>query len=278
MMSLGVLDLIHERRDMEDFLMRFPGRLPGDLVSLMRASYDWRTLKDCETGEIYVGEAEALYVRLVFAAAKLGLKRTFLKTGTLLGRRVLWNPEMVNLSVEELLERGLGSSKYASAAMLWSENPVLPENAPFKLKVTYDAVMIWREARKKGLCWPHRFDDTLIKQHVAFLDMLEEKEDQFVLEQEEDYCFGRAFDRTDPEDALRRGWGNLRHHESDRLEEMEEMLFAYESGEPIDSHDHRVVQAVVMKALVDDKPITVLYPDAVCKSWPGFWLALPICK
>jgi len=93
---------------------------------------------------------------------------------------------------------------------------------------------------------------------------------KFIPEQAEDYCFARAFNIIDSSEGEKR-WPSLRTHESDRIVEMDEALSALEEGKEIKSKDHRVVQAIVMKAFTEGKEVKILSKNAVDKSWPQFW-------
>ena len=66
-------------------------------------------------------------------------------------------------------------------------------------------------------------------------------------------------------------WPNLRGHESNRLEEMEIMIEKAQQGLEIDSKDHRVIQAIAMKQIIEGKQIEVNDVAVVNKSWPQFW-------
>jgi len=92
----------------------------------------------------------------------------------------------------------------------------------------------------------------------------------FIPEHSEDYCFARAFGYMKREEGEAR-WPKLRGHESDRLEGMEQSILQAKSGEQIDSRDHRVVQAMAMWGLVNNKKLNFAYPEAVNKTWPKFW-------
>lgn len=52
---------------------------------------------------------------------------------------------------------------------------------------------------------------------------------------------------------------------------MEKELANYSAGRPILSKDHRVVQAIAMKAKTDGKGAGFKYPEAADKTWPQFW-------
>jgi 5-enolpyruvylshikimate-3-phosphate synthase len=59
---------------------------------------------------------------------------------------------------------------------------------------------------------------------------------------------------------------------------MEEQLGKYEREEEIDSKDHRVVQAIAMKALADKHEIKVKHKEVVAKTWQQFWDFMDYCK
>lgn len=66
-------------------------------------------------------------------------------------------------------------------------------------------------------------------------------------------------------------WLSLKGHESDRIKEMEKELANYDKGKAVLSKDHRVVQAIAMKSVAENKKATFKYPESVNKTWPLFW-------
>ena len=66
-------------------------------------------------------------------------------------------------------------------------------------------------------------------------------------------------------------WPNLQGHESNRIEAMEKELKNIEHKKPVTSRDHRVVEALAMKAAVEGKAIQFEHSEVVAKSWPQFW-------
>ena len=52
---------------------------------------------------------------------------------------------------------------------------------------------------------------------------------------------------------------------------MEKALDDADNGREISSRDHRVVQAVAMRAKIKGQNIKLKYPTVVNKSWPQFW-------
>ena len=265
---MGVLDLLNDRvEDSKVFLRGRLSTLGEDLGALEQALHDFAY------GDfVFVGESATLYRFLKFASWKLGQDKKFVKAGTLNDRKICDNPGIVNYSLQELLKLDNGTSQWASAAVLAGSDEVV-ENPPFKLRLTYEAVRHWRAQRANGLMWVPRYDQTILKQAVAFLNMLHGNNSAFVPEQAEDYCFARAFGFMTKEEGEKR-WPSLRGHESDRIEEMEMVLRHADEGYEIGSKDHRVVQAYTMLQKVKKKRIEIVNRGVVSKSWPQFWTFL----
>jgi hypothetical protein len=125
--------------------------------------------------------------------------------------------------------------------------------------------------------WEVRYDETILRQATAFLELLKIGKTIFVPQQAEDYCFARAFGFIRKEDGESR-WPNLRGHESNRLEEMEKVLVDADLGEEINSTDHRVLQAIAMRQKYKNRKIRIKHPIAVTKGWPQFWQFLGDAK
>lgn len=260
---MGVLDLLNGYEDSIQFIKE-QEQLGDDLKALYKASLAWKS-----DGPIDVGKSGTLYRFLRFASWKLGLDKEFILHGSLKQREICDNPEIVNYSLDELLKLDNGTSQWASASILFGSKERIP-NPPYKLRLSYEAVSYWKEQRKKGQCWEPRYDETILRQAITFLELLKKGETSFIPQQPEDYCFARAFGLITKEGGESR-WSSLRGHESNRITEMERVLYDTGLGKEIDSTDHRVVQAIAMLQKVKGKDIKVKHPEAVKKSWPQFW-------
>ena len=257
---MGVLDLINDNDKTVKFL-EGQENLGDDLKALLRALKSWGG------SEVDVGESGTLYRFLKFASWKLGLNKKFILRGTLVGRDICDNPEIVNWPLKKLLELDNRTSQWASAAVLFGNKEVI-ENPPFKLGLSYEAVKAWNKD------WKPRYDRTILKQAITFLKLLKGKKNVgFILKQAESYCFARVFGFANKEIGEKL-FPNLHGHESDRILEMEEQL----KSSKISSKDHRVVQAIAMYQKLNGKSNDILYPSCVSKSWPQFWKFLEECQ
>jgi len=259
---MGVLDLLNNYEDTIKFLEQ--KELNDDLQVLYRALIAWKSGKTID-----VGESGTIYRFLRFASWKLGVKKVFILQGTLRNRKICNNSKIVNYSQKELLKLDNGTSQWASAAVLLGDAERL-DNPPYKLRLTYKAVEHWKNQRAKGSCWKPRYDETILRQAEAFLELLKTRKISFAPRQAEDYCFARAFEIIGKEEGESR-WPSLHSHESDRIEEMEKMLSYVDQGIEIDSVDHRIIQAVAMRQKFKGKNIKIKNPKYVNKSWPQFW-------
>ncbi len=260
---MGILDLVNGRTDIINFLDE-QSQLGDDLEALKNVAKIWGGDEPVD-----VGESGTLYRLLQFASWKLGLNKKFIKRGTLNDRKINSDPSIVNLNTQQLLELDNGTSQWATAAVLLGNPERLP-NPPYKLKLTYDAVADWHAKRQQGRMWSIRHDATIKAQADAFIQLSRGAGVVFKPEQAEDYCFARVFGFISKEEGELR-WPSLKGHESNRIEEMETVIAQAEQGLPIESRDHRVVQAMAMWGAVNNKPITFTHPESVNKSWPQFW-------
>lgn len=250
---MGVLDLINHNDKTIKFL-ESQENLSDDLKSLLRVLKSWNNEK------VDVGESGTLYRFLKFISWKLGLNKKFILNGTLKERNICDNEKIVGWSQKELLKLDNGTSQWASAAVLLGDKERL-EDAPFKLRLTYEAVDNWCKD------WEPRYDKTILKQVNTFIKLLKNKKNVgFILKQAESYCFARVFGFVNKEIGEKL-FPNLKGHESNRLLEMEEQL----KKDIVDSKDHRVVQAIAMFSKIKGKKIKFLYPECVSKSWSQFW-------
>jgi len=249
---MGILDLINHNDKTIKFL-ESQENLSDDLKSLLRVLKSWNN------EEVDVGESGTLYRFLKFISWKSGLNKKFILNGTLKERNICDNKKIVDWSQKELLKLDNGTSQWASAAVLLGDKERL-EDAPFKLRLTYEAVDNWCKD------WEPRYDKTILKQANTFLKLFKKENVGFILKQAESYCFARVFGFVNKEIGEKL-FPNLKGHESNRLLEMEEQL----KKDVVDSKDHRVVQAIAMFSKIKGRKIKFLYPECVSKSWPQFW-------
>ncbi len=259
LIRLGVLDIINGRDQIIRVLERAPARsLGSDLEALLRAARFWHI-----GTEIDVGESGTLYRFLMFANWKFGMGVHFKTKGTLQERKLTVDDSVIGMSVKDLLKLDSHTSQWASAAVLFTDTPRPPGTLPYHLEMTFKAKEHWNERIDNGLDWLPRRDATILRQAHAYKFYCDSGVMEFTPIQAEDYCFARAFGLMTASDGEAR-WPSLRQHESDRIAEMERLLVA----DAIDSHDHRVVQALAMLGV---KKSRFSDPACVAKTWPQFW-------
>lgn len=261
---MGLLDLIHGRTQIAEFLQIEHANLSDDLLALERTLESWDNDQPID-----VGESGTLYRLLQFTAWKQGTHRQFIKHGTLRDRPIASDPSIVHKSQETLLSLDNQTSQWASAAALNGDTERVA-HPPYKLALTYLAIDHWRAQINRGHNWIPRRDETIRAQADAFVQAREGKPLTFSPQQAEDYCFARAFKLMAPDEGKRR-WPALVGHESNRIKEMETQLQQANSGKPITSRDHRVVQAIAMFGAIANDPLDFMCPECVRKSWPQFW-------
>ena len=259
MIRMGILDILNGYNDIVDRLNSHSD-LGGDMNALKAVAEQWNG-----NAPLNVGESATLYRMVRFALWKMGSQREIIREGTLKNRNICDNPDIVNWSLQDLLKLDNGTSQWASAAVLMG-NKEKTNTIPYKLNTTYQALEHWNEQRKRKLCWAEKHDDTILNQAIAYLDYRKEEKIDFIPSQAEDYCFARAFGLITKEEGEKR-WSSLKGHETNRIDEMERAIKIAKKG-IIDSKDHRVVQALVMKY---NGKIQVVNKSVVNKSWPKFW-------
>lgn len=261
---MGILDLFYVRQQILLFLNE-QEHLGNDLRCLKDVIINWET-----DLPIDVGESATLYRFLRVLTWTLGLEKKFVKRGTLLTRPITDDPDIRHWPQEKLLELDGGTSQWASAVALFGDGRRIT-NPPYKLQVTYDAINHWFGCCTSGKPWEPRVDQTILKQAQAYIRMLNGEPHGFVPEQAEDFCFAYAFGIMTAEEGLAR-WPSLTGHESNRTEKMPEVMVEAESGSVITSLDHRVIQAVLLRQIVEKKNVRISSGSllSVKKSWPLF--------
>ncbi len=268
----GVLDLAHGFKDIENFLDKQDiSELGGDVRALQRVVQTWNTGVPLD-----VGESGTLLRYLKFANWFLGLNKEFKLEGTLLERRISNDPDIINWDLKKLQTLDGGTTQWASAAILFRPLPEIEKELKdlkeikYFLQMTLGAKKHWEEKRKEGKVWESRPDEILTKQAEYFLNIMNTKPATFSPTNPDDYCFARVFRLISTEEGKKR-WPEASEHESNRFDEMEKVIAQASKGEPIDSKDHRVVQAMAIWGAVNKKKLTFTHPEAVNKTWPQFW-------
>lgn len=267
---VGVLDIISGFTDIENFI---DGQKDAneDVLAIKNASEAWRNNK-----LINVGESATLYRLLRFASWKLNLNKKFIKEGSLKLRKINNDRNIVKFSQTKLLKLDNETTQWATAAVICGDEERLT-NPPLKLKETYDAVEHWHTRRKNGLCWESKYDVTIERQANAFLNLLQNIEVAYKPLCSDDYCFARVFNFINKENGAKL-WPSLIGHETNRIEEMENAITIAEETGYVNSKDHRVVQALAMWSVVNNKKLIFKNPDSVNKSWPKFWVFMTQVK
>lgn len=226
---------------------------------------------------IRVGESATLLRFLMFYNWLNKLNLQFVRQGTLINRQITDKPEIIHWSLKRLLNLDQKTSQWASAAYLFIEDRRrIPSRSPHKLYVTRDAVEMYNDMVGKCGIWIPPKDKTILRQARAAVDWVNGdrahggQHSYFYASHSEDYCFARVFNRI----TLQKGmelWPQLANHESNRFTHTEEAIQLFEQTGQIVSNDHRVVQALVLKATLERKPFNCTNVDCVSKSWPRFW-------
>ena len=271
---VGVLDIINGYADIERFISDQKD-INDDILAIRNASIAWR-----KNQKINVGESATLYRLLQFASWKLKLNKVFIKEGSLKDRKITDDPNIVNFNQTKLLNLDNGTTQWATATVICGDRERL-DNPPQKLKETYDAVLHWETQRKKGLCWEPKYDQTIERQVKTFLDLLNNKEVNYTPLCSDDYCFARVFNFINKKNG-EKFWPSLIGHETNRIEEMEYAIKEAEEtanvANSITSKDHRVIQALAMWGVVNNKKLVFKNHNSVNKSWPKFWEFLESVK
>ena len=267
---VGVLDIINGYTDIEKFIDSQEDT-NDDILAIKNASIAWRNNQP-----INVGESATLYRLLKFASWKFELNKIFIKEGSLRHRQITDNPNIVNFNQTKLLKLDNETTQWATAVVICGDKERLI-NPPLKLKETYDAVEHWEIRRKRGLCWEPKYDETIERQVKVFLDLLNNKETNYTPLCSDDYCFARVFNLINKENG-EKFWPSLLGHETNRIEEMEHAIKEAEETSDITTKDHRVIQALAMWGIVNDKKLIFANPNSVNKSWPRFWDFLVLVK
>ena len=241
-------------RDVNNSVLQFLSdkELCDDLKSTVNA------VKNFHHKTINVGESATLLRFLKFYCWKNNIDKKFVVGPMLKRRQVCNDKDIVNLSLEKLLELDYGTSQWASASILMgNDEDIKTDNE--KILMSKRAVKFWNEGEKIEIV----IDKVIEKQAKYFLGY----DSTFEYSCAEDYCFSRSFGFLTREEGENL-WPQLINHESNRLDEMENQI----DNRVITSTDHRVVQSLALKAKKNNKlNVDIVNPTCVSKSWPEFW-------
>jgi hypothetical protein len=263
---LGFLDILNGRSErIQRKIEKWSGSnsnesLPIDIRALVSCARVW----DDKTAQIPVADSRTLHCFLKFATWKNKEDRLF-RIGNLLHKR---NPSqdaaIVGMNQRRLMNLEGGHSVWASAAAINGDKERM-WNPPVDLELTYRAISSWRPETDYSLF----FDQTIIR-HVEVIDSCFRKKIGWKPGYPEDYCLARVLGVMDMQSGKSR-WPELAGVNNNRIMELEKQIGYAQKGEQITSNDHRIVQALAVKAILDNKEIRVKDPECVAKSWPKFW-------
>jgi len=283
LITLGILDLINDRQqNIINFLdSQDPSTLGTDLRALKGIAEAW---PNRFTQALDPGESGRLYrtVKWYYWQNNLDLELPTSETLTARRARITNNPAIIHWSPEQLLALDNNTTQWATTQYIFSprdqrrkvaprfhHGKKLVRSADFKLRVGYGATEHFDSKKEKGEKWQARIDQTIFNQYVAFIECLRTGTMCYAGEQAEDYCFERAFDLVDEKEG-RLIYPSVGGHETDRFKEMERVITIADKTGVIDSKDHRVVQAMVMRATAKGLSYTLANPGALNKTQPKF--------
>ena len=252
-------------------LQKYEGELSDDLKSVKNCIDVW----DKPEIPLNVGEAGTWYRLLWFYFTKNNIKREIIKEGTLKGREVCNNSEIVDSKKwppERLLTLDDGTTQFATAAYLCGDERIVKDIIYYtpkyeKLHMTYESVPYWNEKIKNNEPWEMRKDKTIERQVRAYLQYLKTGHMVFVPRHSEDYCFAKIFNTMPPE--LENSFTSVKKHESDRTkinDAIEEARIYHKTS----SKDHRIITNLVLDYLAKGIDLHVEHPENISKAWPKY--------
>lgn len=267
----GMLDLVHGRaQDTIDLVNSYPREKIGDDIYYLGVS-----LQDLLDGRpLHINESAKLKRSYKMYGWKTGAKIEFIEEGSLKNRKICDNPEIANWSQRELLNIPRDeTTQFASMAVIMGDRERLLD-APYKLKVAYDAVDHWEKRRAMNLMWVPMYDQTILSELVSNIEKLKYGKTNFRYVHSENYMRARCLGIMGPKDAEKK----LQNQESPRIDETEKMIEEVYSGKEITSKDHRVVFNGVFLQLENGMEVKVRYKSAVNKTFPQFWKYVSYAK
>jgi hypothetical protein len=264
----GVVKALQERSPVLYDWLRRENHFLGDLGAARLASEAWLS----GSREIPVGKSRTLNIMLRALDLTEGGHRTFLKDEELAKRRVSEREDILFLPAQQLLALEGGTTQWLSAVYQISDAKKQLELRPFmdadpKLIMTVESDAEWKGREHMQLRWEPRKDQVLLAQAEAYVQFLLTGRMDFVVKEREDFAFGIFFEKFTVEEGAKR-WPGLAKHESNRLISVVEAKNQVMKGQPVDSEDHRVIQASMMFAQAHGIEVNILHPDSVSKSWP----------
>lgn len=254
MIRMGMLDLQAGKTEVRDYLIAHQSELGDDLLALLRVLSGWGSARPLD-----VGESGTLYRFTQFLLWLQKSDQRIDTRGTLQTRTLHDDPVIIDDSIEELLQLDGGTSQWASAKVLFTDVQASTlAKAPYHLQMSIEAKKQYTRE------WVPRKDQTIQRQAEAYYRWRQGKEMKFAPQQAEDFPFAAAFGVMTIDGGAKR-WPQLHNHETDRIEEMKQLL----ATDTIDSPDHRIVQALAMR--YPERTVTDRAKKAVNKTWPQFW-------
>lgn len=255
MIRMSFLDVINNNKAHAlTWLDKNSAALSDDLLALRR------TLRQYQAGEdLDVGESGTLLRFWRYFLWKQKDNRKIITRGTLVNRSIYNRPNVLKMSVDEMLQLDNGTSQWASIALLCGDIKLPARPLPHHLAMSAEALKTWTPN------WKSRKDQTILHQAEAYVQFKKTGILNFKPEQAEDFCFSVAGKIITIKEGKKR-WSSLKGHESNRPRAMRLALLP--GRRTIQSRDHRVVQAL---AMFHGEQLKFAHPECVNKTWPDFW-------
>ena len=273
-----VLDMTHNKAaDSIAFIKKHGLDVCGeDIYSAYETACAWNT-----GGPIPVGKAGTLLRLSRFASWYHKTPKVFIMDPELENRHPCNDPSIVDWPIERLKNvPGDPTGQWVSAALL-IRGPEPVRNPDPKQRLTNESREHWYSRRvkgSKGLMWEPRYDPTILRQAVAFLELLYTGQTEWTGTHSEDFGPAKAFERISGKQYItveqETVWKpKLEKQESDRPLVIRQVLDAVDSHQPIVSNDHRMVYSAIMYGMLNYPGITleelqIANPRAMNKSWP----------
>jgi len=263
LIRVGFLDLFNGKDDIFKFLESQKENLSDDLKSLRRVITEWVNGKR----DIHPGESATIYRFFIYPSWAENDGRRFIKWGSLKKRKITDDPKKVLYrSPQELILLDGGTSQWVSAAYLYhslfGEAEKIESPSP-KIKLTYDEV----EKRRANKRWEPQYDETILQQEIAIIEMIKNGRTSWKPQHSEDYPLARVLGLISREGGEQL-FSSASEHETNRFIEMEKVIADVDAGKEIVSTDHRPIMAGVARQLIQGRVVQIKYPKRVSKSFP----------
>lgn len=267
-LQMGILDMINDKDSIFIFLENNQN-ITEELKNFKITYLDWTFNKNI----VYVGYSNYIYYVLIYIIYKKNLNIELFTDDNI--KKINDNEikKILDFSQNNLIDLGEKDIYYiyfASALILLGDEERL-DSPPLFIKKTYKIVDEWNKSYNMDENWDLKYDPIIEHQFNYLKKYNSNNHISFIPKYSEDFFYYSIL--RDNLKIKKNSYNCFNKIKQNLLllKEIKDTLYQYKTDKTILSKNDRIIQAIVIKSILEKKNIKVKYPNCVQKSWNNFW-------